>query len=672
MTKSLNILVVLPNPMGDAILSGVALRRLRKALPEAWITYLCSPSGREVLDRNPWCDEWLVYPKTALKRYPRSIIRHIKEKRFDAAILLPNSFCSAGLVFWAGIPKRIGYDRDARGFMLTQRVKPFRLVGRYMPVSMIEYYLYLIERAAENLGGKPPAFSAEEKKLELFVSKQNRAEADGLLSQWGIKKAKLAIMVPGGAFGPSKYWPAERFARLADKLKGDGYEVILSCAPNDAERHIAAQIRRAARTRLYDLAEKSATLGTQKALIRRCRLMIANDMGPCHMAKALNVPLATIYGPTDPRWTATGYEKEIRILTDEACGPCQLKICPMEYHCIDNITVEDVYRATRYFQNNPEVTPTIEPQPRKGLWYLQPQKFEHPCGTYYAPFRESYLPLKDGLGVMLESYRGVLEKYNLTSVADVFQFQAGEMLTKPGLGRRERIRLRLRLEDGRQVAVYLKRFYGGDPLAVIKQPLCRRGQKDSAVSDFDGAMMLAEKNIPVARPIAFGEKNGKIGEKRGFVMFEGLPHGDALERILPEWEAKKKEYALLRDKKKLIEALADLALRLHGAGFYHRDFYLAHIFLCKDREEREKLCLIDYQRVFRPQINKRRWQVKDLAQLYYSAQNFFSRHDGYRFLLRYFGCQRLTGGHKRIVRALIRKAERIARHDAKKKAKERA
>ena len=347
--KSKNILVVLPNPMGDAILCTPALGRLRNCLPDARLTFGGNKIVAEVLAGNPGVDKWLTLGDAASgTRTFSQQVRLLKSQKFDAVILLPNSFRTALLVRLAGIGQRIGYDRDGRGFLLTERVQPIRLGGRFAPISMLDYYGFLIDQAIKILSGKAVQQIDSNRQLELFSSDQDKNEIDELFQGWELSRDKrLVIMVPGGAFGPSKCWLAERFAELADRLiEENNCEVIISAAPNESEKRIAEQIVRSTSNKVHNLGEKGVSLGGLKELIRRCGLMVSNDTGPCHIAAAFGVPLVTLFGPTDPRWTATGYAKEIRLREDVPCGPCQQGICREERHlCMEKISVDQVYAA---------------------------------------------------------------------------------------------------------------------------------------------------------------------------------------------------------------------------------------------------------------------------------------------------------------------------------------
>jgi len=645
-----HILVVLPNPMGDGILATPSLRRLRKSLPEAHITYLGNAVVKQILAGAGWVDAWIEFEaEKRSRRGFRALARRLRAERFSAAILYPNSFRSALLAWKALIPERIGYDRDGRGNLLTQRVKPIRLRKRFAPISMLDYYDHLIVQAVLSLGG---TLAPEDRHLELNTTDRDQQQIDGLWNRWHVDIDKrMVVLVPGGAFGPSKWWPAFRFAELADRLiQENDCQVILSCAPNSLEQEIARRIKSGVKQRVYDLSEETLDLGGLKELIRRCSLMVANDTGPCHIAAAFGVSLVTLFGPTDPRWTATGYGQEIRLRKDIGCGPCQEKICVKQEHCcMEAISVEEVFRAA-----NQQLTSA----PPKAAALQGARRFP---GSYFQPFAESFVPLPDGSGLVPRSYQECLRKEGLGRLKEIFDFRGGQRLDKPGLGRRERIRIELALDSNETVAVYLKRLARSGRVDFLMELLSRRRQ--DGVHEFSVTMSLAEKGIAVARPIAFG-KEAKTG--RSFVILEELPDSEALERLLPRWEEVKKDYHLLQVKRELLEALAALVRQFHQAGYCHRDLYLSHIFLSKDRNGQERLNLIDLQRVFQPALRRYRWRVKDLAQLYYSAREFFTNTDVIRFLRWYLDCRKLRTKDKQLARAVWRKAQRIARHDNKR------
>jgi serine/threonine protein kinase len=290
------------------------------------------------------------------------------------------------------------------------------------------------------------------------------------------------------------------------------------------------------------------------------------------------------------------------------------------------------------------------------------QKIDELIDSYFDHSNESFVRLRDESGSVHKEYKQFLEQQGLGSLNAVFRYEQGENLHKPGLGHRERFRITLKGSGDQNVVIYLKRFGYPGIKELVKRWIIRRSRYGAGSHDFFGAQRLAEKGVAVPRPIAYGQISNWLGEKRSFAIIEELPGSDSLERLLPNWNQKKKEYALLRDKKELIRQTAHLVRQLHQSGYNHRDLYLSHIFLSRDGKGCERLNLIDLQRVFQPLILKRRWQVKDLAQLYYSSRDYFGYKDMMQFMHEYFDNHRLTNYQKRLIRSACRKARRIERH----------
>jgi heptosyltransferase-2 len=265
-----------------------------------------------------------------------NLARHLAKGRFDTAVLLPNSFRTALLVAMAGIPRRIGYERDGRGFLLTDRLLPLRKGGGFVPVPTRDYYLGI----ARYLGA-----TTTDPTMALSIGQEAQRAADELLRRAGFDPAgdrRLVVLNPGANFGDAKMWQPERFAAVADLcVQRLGAVVALSGAPK--ERPILDKVMAAARSSLLDLPAQGLTLELLKGVLLRSSLLITNDTGPRHMAAALGVPVVTVFGPTDPRWTEIGFERERQVMIEVFCGPCQKKKCPLDHRCMTGISPEMVF-----------------------------------------------------------------------------------------------------------------------------------------------------------------------------------------------------------------------------------------------------------------------------------------------------------------------------------------
>ncbi|RKY13815.1 MAG: lipopolysaccharide heptosyltransferase II [Planctomycetota bacterium] len=331
---SKRVLIWLPSPLGDAIMATPALREFRSLFPDASITFLGPAFTRGVLSPSPFCDEWLDLEKSFWKN-----IRQIKAGHFDTAITLKNSFGSALTLWLAEIGRRIGYARDGRSFLLTGKIAPLRNNnGSFQPAAMIDYYL----KIADHLGG-----CTDTKKTELSVCPEDTETVLEMLPQLKSLTGPLVIIVPGGAFGPSKLWPIQRYAELADDLyDACSATVILSVAPIKEEVLIAESICHRAASEPVNLGMTSLNGGQLKALYALADLVITNDTGPRHIAIALDKNIITLFGPNNPQWTQTAHEKEVQIIGQAPCVPCDKPVCKQDQHlCMESITVDQVFET---------------------------------------------------------------------------------------------------------------------------------------------------------------------------------------------------------------------------------------------------------------------------------------------------------------------------------------
>jgi len=621
-----NILVWLPSPMGDAILSIPALRAIRRCFKTATISFLASPTVREVLSPTDLADDWIE--RTSAN--PFTTARILRRRRFTQAILLKNSFDSALAAFLAGIPTRIGYARDGRAALLTDKLYPPKLpCGRFKPISMIDYYLAL----AHWLGAE-----ASDRTIQLQVKAKDKQALHRKLSSLADRTGPLVVLVPGGSFGPSKCWPARYFAQLADRLIAEHHAtVVISVAPTSHEIQIARSIQAAAHHKLIDSSRLGLTLGQLKALLADAELVVTNDTGPRHIAIALGRKLITLFGPNDPAWTQTDHPGEIQIVANLPCAPCARPICKQNKHknlCMHAIPVETVYEAAVELLQQKEPTRTKR--------YILP-RFEQLSRSFFA--NSAYLP--------------ALRRAGLTSIQALAQTDAATMLTKPNLSRfRTRARLQLPAPAG---TVFLKLYHSPPLLSQLRNWLTWRCRQSHGEHEYQTALQLAAAGINTPTIVAYGTEWGRIFEKTSFVLTAEIPSAEALERQLPACFRSVPTPPKLRDRRQFIAELAHFIRTFHDTGFCHRDLYLAHVFY----DDLGRFHLIDLARAFKP-VRRRRFQIKDIAQLHYSAPaQFVTITDRLRFYRNYRGCDKLTREDKIFIRRVITRALRMARHDRK-------
>lgn len=210
---------------------------------------------------------------------------------------------------------------------------------------MIDYYLAV----ASWVGG-----DTVDRNLQLEIDQGKTEQLRAKLPAIAASTMPIIVLVPGGAFGPSKCWLPDRYSKTADWLvENYNATIVISVAPNPAEQKIARQICQSSKHKLLSLADTPLGLGELKSLFSLAELVITNDTGPRHIAIALRRKVITLFGPNDPAWTETGYENEIQIVPDVDCAPCQRKKCKKPEHlCMKAISVEEVCNAASQLLGN--------------------------------------------------------------------------------------------------------------------------------------------------------------------------------------------------------------------------------------------------------------------------------------------------------------------------------
>lgn len=317
------------NWLGDAVMSLAAIRAIRQVFPHAHIALVARPWVADLYARERSIDR--IIPYTAQKGLAarRAFAAMLRREHFDAAILLQNAFDAALMAWLAGIPERIGYNRDARGLLLTQAV-PVPEPGD-IPRHQRFYYLELLRRA-----GMIERFP-ETGAIRLEGIGEARAAGAAHLARLGISGSVVGVS-PGAAYGNAKRWLPERFAGVAQTLAPSAVVLFGSAGERPLCETVAESLRRggiAAR----NLAGET-TLREFIDLAAACRLFLTNDSGAMHVASALGVPTVAVFGATDD--TTTGPTGPLaRVVREHAeCSPCLLRECPIDHRCMTAVTVE--------------------------------------------------------------------------------------------------------------------------------------------------------------------------------------------------------------------------------------------------------------------------------------------------------------------------------------------
>ena len=332
-----NILVRATNWVGDAVMSLPALQQLRLRYPESRITVLAKPWVAALYASETFCDELIPYQPGLNWRGKLSLANKLRSRRFDYALLLQNAFEAALLTWLARIPARVGYNRDARGWLLTNAIPVPQ--KNDIPTHQRFYYLELLKRAGLiagydhnapiRLAGSKAAANAGHERLQGFV------------------KAETAIGVsPGAAYGGAKRWLPERFAEAAIAIaQPEGSAVVVMGSESECEicervrTHVTEAgvecVNLAGKTRLEAFIEIAAA----------CRVILTNDSGAMHIASALGVPTVVVFGATDE--DATGPTGSLsRVIREPVeCSPCLLRECPIDHRCMTRVDAARVVQV---------------------------------------------------------------------------------------------------------------------------------------------------------------------------------------------------------------------------------------------------------------------------------------------------------------------------------------
>jgi heptosyltransferase-2 len=328
------ILVRATNWVGDAVMSLPALRALRQRFPQAHISILAKPWVADLYRREPFCDDLIPYtPRTVTEKW--SAARALRPRHFDTAILLQNAFEAAAIAYVAGIPQRIGYGRDGRGFLLTRAI-PVPKLGE-IPKHESFYYLELLRRAGI-IDDLPPNDA-----IRLEGAPLARVSGIDRFHQLGLGETVIGVS-PGAAYGSAKRWLPERFADSAIRVANELNAAIAIFGSKD-ERDLCQLVGTSVSASIVKPVRNFAgetSLAEFIDLAAACRVYLTNDSGAMHIASALGVPTVAIFGATDDEATGpTGPLAKV-VRQQVECSPCLKRECPIDHRCMTRVSAARV------------------------------------------------------------------------------------------------------------------------------------------------------------------------------------------------------------------------------------------------------------------------------------------------------------------------------------------
>lgn len=304
----MKILVIGPSWVGDMMMSQSLYRTLKAQHPDAVIDVMAPAWCRPLLSRMPEVNQALAMPlgHGALAIGERRRIgKTLRASGYDRAYVLPNSFKSALVPFFAGIKRRIGW----RGEMRYGLLNDVRVLDKAAFPLMVERYIALAQDT--------PVASAQQLPQPLLwpqLQVEDREKIETAAQFQLSAERPLIGFCPGAEFGPAKRWPHYHYAALAQQLIAEGKQVVLFGSAKDREcgDEIIAALPAEARPYCRNLAGETQ-LEQAVILIARCDAIVSNDSGLMHIAAALNRPLVALYGPSSPDFTPP-LSKQVRII----------------------------------------------------------------------------------------------------------------------------------------------------------------------------------------------------------------------------------------------------------------------------------------------------------------------------------------------------------------------
>ena len=324
--------------VGDVLLNIPAIRALKETF-NCFVSALISPQAKELFEQRPEIDELIFFDQQAWKkgfRQKLSLLRQIRRKRFDLAVILSPTKRFHLFTFLTGIPLRLGYDRKW-GFLLTDKIEDKKFLGQK---HEIEYNLDLVRHIGAD---------TKDKSISLKTGAEDRAFVNSLLAEKGIRNNQPLIVLHPYSTVAAKCWPWENFIYLADQIQ-ERLKMKVAIIGSSAEMVFADKMLSMAKFPLLDLTG-AFTLKQLAAFLQRCNLLICNDSGPMHIAAAVGLPTIAIFGRNIPgvgprRWGPYGAGHKV-FHKDPGCSPCLDRKCPYSFKCLSSITPEEVLGAVK-------------------------------------------------------------------------------------------------------------------------------------------------------------------------------------------------------------------------------------------------------------------------------------------------------------------------------------
>ena len=332
--KPRNIIVRMPNWIGDLVMATPILSDLRRAYPDAHITAMCRSPICELLKEDPEINELFCFSKASgfgRRMERRNIIDKLRKGKYDLGVMLTHSLSSAWW-FWLGkMQYRLGYECNGRKLFLTHPL-PF-------PEGIQNQHLVITYKTLLEPLGIPMSDTAP----RLYMTQKEIDDARSRLSQHRIPEdATIVGINPGATYGSAKCWLPERFREVTERLLQDK-QIYIVYFGDQATASIVKEICTGFPPRVVNLAG-ATSLRELASLIINCDVLLTNDSGPMHLADAVGTPIVAVFGSTSEIVTGP-YRSGTLIHKHVECSPCYQRTCPIDFRCMKRIQSDEVYEA---------------------------------------------------------------------------------------------------------------------------------------------------------------------------------------------------------------------------------------------------------------------------------------------------------------------------------------
>lgn len=322
------VLIVAPAWIGDMVMAQSLYKLLRKKSPDAQIDVLAPASTLSLVSRMPEVSLGIGFKPghgELNMSYRKGLGEQLESRRYRHAFILPNSFKSALVPFFAGIPVRTGFRGEFRYVLIND----MRMLNRSRLPRMVDQFLSL---------GVPAG--AELPEIEYPQLTANQVNLSHCLETLALDADKPVLGIcPGAEFGDAKKWPERHFATLAGEAIARGMQVWIFGGPGDVAigQTIRELVARGARDHVRNLAGKTSITDVID-LISHCKTVVSNDSGLMHIAAATGRPLIALFGSTSPAFTPPLSDRA-RIVSDNlSCSPCFKRNCPLGHkNCLNEL-----------------------------------------------------------------------------------------------------------------------------------------------------------------------------------------------------------------------------------------------------------------------------------------------------------------------------------------------